>query len=520
MNVGADGRMKPRGGSGTTAQTAMAGAAGDIRPRGVGAEDSPTRCGLAGATSRDRCFRRLTCRDDRRRRSGRDHRRRSLQPAAPVAGRRRDAPPPRPPADVPPPPRRPAAVPPPPRRPVAAPGSRRPPRQRRHLHARQPQRAPPVVRPAPPRPPAQDIQEFFVPRQEDVERLGEVRTARSCPTKSMTCPLCRRKERTTCTTSARNHAKPSRSFASRLSYPIPGCRRARPASRAHGRAVVTHGPDATGTRRWRLGIPDGPVSAAFTGTAGVGEGVTFYGPLRNALGRRAPAQTIATSTERSSCGSTKRARTWRPRSRRFGLATSILASSRLDLISAQATSAPAPLRATVEYEGQRASTAMSCTFALLNKWHRDTGDERGHRGALLDDGRHPRPRDRRRSLEAPDSRRAAERGRSGERRPPSPSSTLFCGRRGTRTSANACSRARRRPLGRRRADVEIRARPRRPPEPRWATGNGVVLRFSRAPRRGTRRSTTRRPRARGASAASASSTSRSHRPDRGTAWKS
>ncbi len=34
------------------------------------------------------------------------------------------------------------------------------------------------------------------------------------------------------------------------------------------------------------------------------------------------------------------------------------------------------LRATVEYEGQRAPTAMSCTFALLNKWHRDTGDER------------------------------------------------------------------------------------------------------------------------------------------------
>ena len=35
------------------------------------------------------------------------------------------------------------------------------------------------------------------------------------------------------------------------------------------------------------------------------------------------------------------------------------------------------LRATVEYEGQRAPTAMSCTFALYNKWHRDTGDERG-----------------------------------------------------------------------------------------------------------------------------------------------
>ena len=30
----------------------------------------------------------------------------------------------------------------------------------------------------------------------------------------------------------------------------------------------------------------------------------------------------------------------------------------------------------LEYEGQRAPTAMSYTFALLNKWHRDTGDER------------------------------------------------------------------------------------------------------------------------------------------------
>ena len=159
--------IKPRGGLGETAQTAMArfgppAPEPDCYVRLPGGPDSPP-------PKRARVDEALAAPAPA---PPRPQRSPPPQPAArqlPVAA-------PRPPADVPPPPRRPADVPPPPRRPAAVPPpSRRPaaaPRQPRAA-APPPQRAPPVVRPAPPRPPAQDIQEFFVPPQEDVERLGE-----------------------------------------------------------------------------------------------------------------------------------------------------------------------------------------------------------------------------------------------------------------------------------------------------------------------------------------------------------
>ena len=101
------------------------------------------------------------------------------------------------------------------------------------------------------------------------------------------------------------------------------------------------------------------------------------------------------------------------------------------------------LRATVEYEGQRASTAMSCTFALLNKWHRDTGDERDTDElacttvvtldlATVGD------------LEAPPE--LPRRGKRQERgQAPSESQFSLLRKAGTRTSAHTCSRTRRRP---------------------------------------------------------------------------
>ena len=98
---------------------------------------------------------------------------------------------------------------------------------------------------------------------------------------------------------------------------------------------------------------------------GLGERVTFYGPLRNALGRE---------------GSD-------PNHRLFHKEIEIqLDAARADLSAAIEEVWPgdvgpeldlvARLRRGYEYEGQRASTAASATFGLLNRWHRDRMDEK------------------------------------------------------------------------------------------------------------------------------------------------
>ena len=96
----------------------------------------------------------------------------------------------------------------------------------------------------------------------------------------------------------------------------------------------------------------------------LGKGVTFYGPLRNALGRK---------------GSN-------PNHRLFHKELEIqLDAARADLAAEVEKVWPddvgaeldlvARLRRGYEYEGQRASTAASATFGLLNRWHKDKMDE-------------------------------------------------------------------------------------------------------------------------------------------------
>ena len=96
-----------------------------------------------------------------------------------------------------------------------------------------------------------------------------------------------------------------------------------------------------------------------------GEGVTFYGPLRNALGREGSS----------------------PNNRHFHREIELrLDEARADMAAEIEKVWPddvgaeldlvARLRRGYEYEGQRASTAASATFGLLNRWHRDRMDEK------------------------------------------------------------------------------------------------------------------------------------------------
>ena len=226
--------IKPRGGLGETAQTAMArfgppAPEPDCYVRLPGGPDSPppkrARVDEALAAPAPAPPRRPPRRRD---------------PASAACSATTAVAAPRP-ADVPPPPRRPAAVPPPPRRPAAAPRRHR----RRGRGAAPPQRAPPVVRPAPPRPPAQDIQEFFVPPQEDVERLGEGAGGSLLPHEIEDLPTVpsERAYDVYYLGEEPRQAEPLVRFAPIM--PNSGLHRcAARIAATHDRAVVTHGPDA------------------------------------------------------------------------------------------------------------------------------------------------------------------------------------------------------------------------------------------------------------------------------------
>ena len=136
----------------------------------------------------------------------------------------------------------------------------------------------------------------------------------------------------------------------------------------------------------------------------LGKGVTFYGPLRNALGRE---------------GSDPNHRLFHKEieiqldAARAALAAEIEkvwpddVGAELDLV--------ARLRRGYEYEGQRASTAASATFGLLNRWHRDKMDERATEAlswttvVALDLATVVR------SLEPPEQRHRGRRGKRQER---------------------------------------------------------------------------------------------------------
>ncbi len=221
------------------------------------------------------------------------------------------------------------------------------------------------MRPAPPRPPAQDIQEFFVERQEDVERLGEGAGGSLLPHEIEELPTVPSEGQYDVyyLGDEPGQAKPLVRFAPII--PNSGLHRcaARIARLTVGRMLLT---DPT-----PRGHDGGASEYRMTGFsrvhrhAGVGEGVTFYGPLRNALGRKGSSpnnrhfhREIELRLDRARADMAAEIEKIWPHD----------VGAELDTVSR--------LRATVEYEGQRASTAMSCTFALLNKWHRDTGDER------------------------------------------------------------------------------------------------------------------------------------------------
>ena len=323
--------IKPRGGLGETAQTAMA-RFGPPAPepgcyvRLPGGPDSPPP------------------------------KRARVDEAAPAPAPPR-RPPPRPPADVPPPPQRPAAVPPPRRQPVAAP--RQPPAAAPAAPPPRPAaRQPPVVRRAPP-----PIEKFFVPRpqQEDAERLGEGAHGSLLDDEVKDLPTVP-SERAYDVFYYDNDAVPVVRVAPIASGSELQACAARVAQLFMARAQIT-GPTPRGhdggAAEYHVAGP-----SRVNREGDLGKGVTFYGPLRNALGRK---------------GSDPNHRLFHKEleiqldAARAALAAEVEkvwpddVGAELDLV--------ARLRRGYEYEGQRASTAASATFGLLNRWHKDKMDE-------------------------------------------------------------------------------------------------------------------------------------------------